>query len=431
MIRVSVTPQRLTAGEQARLVIQFTNTGDGTCRDIVFTLGLPSEVRLVDGKGRIEIAALYPGGDAKRTVTVTAVRAGDFLLISPNFSYRDEDDMPVRDEDWRQPISVDAARPPAPPPVARPAPRLRVEIRDEGAALTAGEWGLLSVLVRNPPGVPVSDVALALDGPVEARARRGRIAALPEGKAARFEFSVRPDDSGLLPVSALLTFSYPDGQGSLRQASLEVPLSIRVVRPGERPPAQPSAAPATVLFLAASPRDLVPLRPDEELRLIQQELWLGPNRDDFRLAAQVAVQLTDITRALVRYRPQIVHFTGHGDEVGRVYVEDALGRSRPTEIEGLADIFGAYSDTIQCVIVNACHSQTVAKAIFQHIDQVIGMRYKIGDNAAVRFSVGFYQAIFGGATVARAFKAAPALLKSDAETATEYEVPVLYSRNLT
>lgn len=201
---------------------------------------------------------------------------------------------------------------------------------------------------------------------------------------------------------------------------------------GRRTASDDEAGPAsrdTILFLAASPRDLEPLRTDQEFALIEQELRLSPSRQNFRLVSQVAVQLADVSRALVHHQPQIVHFSGHGDGEGGIYVEDALGRSKPVRSDGLAAILGAFSDTVQCVVVNACGSEPLAKAIFQHIDQVIGMRYPVADNAAVRFSVAFYQAVFGGSPVRRAFKLAPAFLMSDSETAAGYDTPVLFSRD--
>ena len=37
----------------------------------------------------------------------------------------------------------------------------------------------------------------------------------------------------------------------------------------------------------------------------------------------------------------------------------------------------------------------------QHIDYVVGMRWQIGDEAAIEFSVGFYTGLFAGHSVPR------------------------------
>ena len=436
MIAVAVTPRRLVAGQRTRLDIRFSNPSAGTYRRIVFALAMSPGLRLI-GAGQIDIASIEPGAEVVRSVTVEAAKAGEFTLTSPNFSYRDEDDESVRDRSWQTLlVAEEPARHQHAAPVLVPPPRLRVE--HEGGALPLGRWTPLPIVVRNPSGTTVNEVLVTIDGPVETDGKRRRIGVLPGGKKARLQVDVHPADGGLVPLRVRLSYSYADGTGVPRQAAQEEQLRIPVgedARQQEAAPVrdtvgtQPGRMVRTVLFLSSSPRDQPPLRPDEELRLIEQELLMSDYRQEFRLVPQVAVQLTDISRALARHHPQIVHFSGHGDDLGRILVGDAFGNSMPLEIDGLAEIFAAYNDTIQCVIVNACHSARLAKAISEQIDRVIGMRYEIGDNAAARFSVGFYQAIFSGATVERAFRVAPALLRSDAATAMEYETPTLFSRD--
>jgi len=135
MIVVSVTPRRLVVGQRARVDIRFSNVSTGPCRNIVFTLEVPSGLRLIGGGDRIHIAAIGPDTEVVRSVLVEATQAGDYRLTSPNFSYRDEDDDSVRNRDW---LVVLTAVEPAPvmQPVERPAPRLRVEWA--GGALEIG-----------------------------------------------------------------------------------------------------------------------------------------------------------------------------------------------------------------------------------------------------------------------------------------------------
>jgi hypothetical protein len=435
MITVAVTPRRLVAGQRTQLSLRFSNPGPGLYRKIVFTLAVQPGLRLT-GTERIDIASIEPGAEVVRSVTVEAADPGEFTLSSPNFSYRDEDDESLRDRRWQTVlIAVEPEHDHNHAPVLVPPPRLRVE--QEGGALPVGRWTPLPILVRNTSGTTVSEMLVTISGPVETDGKRRRVSVLPSGKKARLSIDVHPRDRGLVPLTVRLTYSYADGTGALRRAAQEEQLRVPVGEDGQRdaPPAtgtpgtQPGRPVRTVLFLSSSPKDQGPLRPDEELRLIEQELLMSEHRHEFRLVPQVAVQLTDISRALARHHPQIVHFSGHGDDLGRILVGDPLGNSMPLEIDGLVDIFAAYNDTIQCVIVNACHSGRLARAISAEIHQAIGMRYEIADNAAAQFSVGFYQAIFSGATVERAFKVAPALLRSDAATAREYETPTLFSRN--
>jgi hypothetical protein len=442
MIKVSVTPQRLVVGRATQLELRLSNTSDGAHTNIVFTLGLPAGLRLVSGTERASVAAIRAGRDFAYSVTVAADRAGDFTFTSPNFSYRDEDGWSVRVSDWRATITA-ATAPAAPPPVAHPAPRLRVEyVPREDGGLEADTWGELEVRIGNQSDIPVADVSVAFGGPVETNGTTFRVPELRDGRAARVRVSVSPDRAGLVPVSVRLNFSYPDGLGSLRRASQEEQLNIPVSRPAdaaaERSRQADRAAAAqrvrTVLFLAANPRRMAPLRPDQERRDIEHELQLDPNRDAFRLVDFAAARLTDISRALVRYKPDIVHLSGHGDAEGRLYVEDERGFGVPTNIEGMAELLGEHRATVRCVVVNACNSRRLAEAVSHRIEYAVGMSAEILDSAAITFSIGFYQAFFGGEDIPRSFALGRSLLHSseawqhppEGATATEYLVPVLY-----
>ena len=45
----------------------------------------------------------------------------------------------------------------------------------------------------------------------------------------------------------------------------------------------------------------------------------------------------------------------------------------------LAKLFEVFKDKVECVLLNACYSETQAEAIRQHIDYVIGMHQEIGN----------------------------------------------------
>ena len=127
-------------------------------------------------------------------------------------------------------------------------------------------------------------------------------------------------------------------------------------------------------------------------------------------------------RALLDYRPQIVHFSGHG--VGQaahhlatkdardisidypepttksgLVLEDSTGQPRLSQHSVLSALFELFADSVECVLLNACYSKQQAQAIAQHIPYVIGMNQAIGDRAAIEFAVGFYDALGAGKPV--------------------------------
>ncbi len=158
-----------------------------------------------------------------------------------------------------------------------------------------------------------------------------------------------------------------------------------------------------ILFLAANPKDTQPLRLDAEVRAIDQSLQRAEFRHRFELRQHWAVQVMDIQHHLLRHKPDIVHFSGHGSRASEIILEDTSGNSRPVSTRALGQLFCVLKDNIKCVILNACYSEQQAQAIAQSIECVIGMSKAIGDEAAIGFAAAFYQALGYGRDVKTAF----------------------------
>lgn len=165
----------------------------------------------------------------------------------------------------------------------------------------------------------------------------------------------------------------------------------------------PDSSVIRILFLAANPKDTQPLRLDAEVRAIDQSLQKAEFRDRFELRQQWAVQVLDIQHHLLRHKPDIVHFSGHGSRASEIILEDVTGNSRPVSTRALSQLFTVLKDNIKCVVLNACYSEQQAQTIAQSIDCVVGMSKAIGDEAAVGFAAAFYQALAFGRDVKTAF----------------------------
>ena len=200
--------------------------------------------------------------------------------------------------------------------------------------------------------------------------------------------------------------------------------------------------PIKILFLAANPVNTSQLRLGEEVRSIQAKLERAKYRDHFELISHWAVRVGDLSRTLLDHKPQIVHFSGHGqgqtapqakqtsrqnttpasatDSSRDIYIEseqsasvpeglvleDDQGRAKLVGIEALAGLFELFQNEVKCVVLNACYSQVQAKAIHQHVDCVVGMNKAIGDQAAIRFATEFYQALATGGSFDFAYRLA-------------------------
>ncbi len=212
--------------------------------------------------------------------------------------------------------------------------------------------------------------------------------------------------------------SSDDLPGKLRAIQVELDLDQPAQPPAQAfPPARPEAqqtgrqdparfapgATIRILYLAANPTTVY-LHIDEEVRRIQAKLQLARMRDQFKFEVRLAVRPDDLTQALLDFEPHIVHFSGHGAQDGSLMLADEQGAALPVTPETLGALFQLVSNQVGCVLLNACYSESQARAIADHIPFVIGMSQEVTDQAALAFSVGFYQALGAGRTIEDAYQ---------------------------
>jgi hypothetical protein len=159
-----------------------------------------------------------------------------------------------------------------------------------------------------------------------------------------------------------------------------------------------------ILLLAADPIQPVRLQLDEEVRAIDQALRQADYRDRFELEQHWAVRAAELPGLLLRHRPHIVHFCGHGSGNDEIILLDDFGNPQTVTGTALSQLFAQLKNEIRCVILNACYTETQARAIATHIDVVIGMSSAITDVAARHFATAFYQALGYGRSVQSAFE---------------------------
>lgn len=182
-----------------------------------------------------------------------------------------------------------------------------------------------------------------------------------------------------------------------------------------------------ILILSANPKNTDKLRLDEEVRKIQAGLERARSRDKFEIITKWAVRTDDLPRALLDHEPEIVHFSGHGAGNHGLALENNAGQMQLVSTASLARLFKLFKNQIECVLLNACYSEVQAEAIHQHIDCVVGMNQTIGDKAAIKFAVGFYDALGADRTYEDAYEFGCTAI--DLESIPESATPILKSRN--
>lgn len=179
-----------------------------------------------------------------------------------------------------------------------------------------------------------------------------------------------------------------------------------------------------ILIVASNPKSATRLRLDEEVREISNSLNRAKARIDIKQCW--AAQPSDLSKYLLDYRPQIVHFSGHGKGEEGLYFENKFGNECLVSSEALANLFQLFSANIQCVILNACYSEIQAKSIVKHIDFVIGMSKEIKDSSAITFSSAFYNSIGSGETIKFSFDLGCIAIQM--EGLADHKVPTLLEK---
>jgi hypothetical protein len=417
MIDVAISPTRIRAGTAEELYIRLTNSGPGTCTNIIFTLRLPAGLVRLRGTDRIERSALADGESVSSSIQVKAGKAGRYRLTSPNFSYRDHLGQSCHMTGFTAEITAEPGQ------EAPLIPRLSVELLT--AELPLDQWTILRGRVSNIGEADVSDVEVTLSGQAVTTERGGRSVAgqLAAGASADLEFHVRACEAGpQVPVRLDLTYRGPDG----RHRDETTP-TLRVGR--DRTTTRETMK---ILFLGANPPDLPRLRIDEEIREIEQEIRLGRERDHIKVETRWAVRGPDISRALLDIEPDFVHFAGHGGGGEESFAaENESGNAILVPVAGLVELFETAGESVRCVIVNACSTQQLARDLSAALPRayVIGMRQPVGDRSAIRFSVGFYQALASGRPVEQAFRLGRAQMKMAPDSYPDPLAPLLLQSN--
>jgi hypothetical protein len=189
-----------------------------------------------------------------------------------------------------------------------------------------------------------------------------------------------------------------------------------------------SPALKSILLVAANPKGTVSLRLQDEEREIKERLRLA-GYGKVPISSTGSTRPRDIQQAMVDFKPQIVHFSGHGAGQDGLAFEDVSGQLKLVNSEALANLFKLFSNCVECVVLNACYSKFQAEAIVQYIDYVIGMSQAIGDRAAIEFAIGFYTALGAGESIEFAYALGCNAIQLDG--IPEYLLPVLFKRDKT
>lgn len=162
-----------------------------------------------------------------------------------------------------------------------------------------------------------------------------------------------------------------------------------------------------LLFLGSSPRDQDKLDLTGEFEELETQLA----STSFVPRSRWDIPASKLPDLLDKYRPKILHFSGHGSDSGELLFVDEDRRAYAPDPDAVARVFAQHHGRVCCVVLNACFSEPQAQSIAAHVDVVIGISEKISDSSARAFTGAFYQALVRGYDVEAAFERAKLTLE--------------------
>ncbi|MEU2916311.1 hypothetical protein ACFYM3_43020 [Streptomyces massasporeus] len=205
-------------------------------------------------------------------------------------------------------------------------------------------------------------------------------------------------------------------QGRLATTEEQVGIVLRQLR-------EPKPEKLRVLMLgAASEGDL---RVSREQARIRTAVERALHRDLVELDVHPAATTEHLLDGLTRFRPHVVHFSGHSDTDLIVFEQD-LDEPHEGAIvtdRAFANAIKATDDPPLLVLLNSCHSAAQIKNLVEAVPFAIGMADEIGDGDAITYAARFYAAVADGQSV----RAAHSLGRAAVELAglPDHELPTL------
>lgn len=161
-----------------------------------------------------------------------------------------------------------------------------------------------------------------------------------------------------------------------------------------------------VLFIAANPIGTTRLQLLEEIRQIRDRIDGAAYGQRIDLRIEPDLRINNLCSALLKHRPHIVHFSGHGEKAGAILLvdPDRPGETRAMDPRALRELFRILRDNIYCIVLNSCYSAAQASELADAVGVVIGMSTSIADSSAIAFSASFYEALAYGRSVHDAYE---------------------------
>jgi hypothetical protein len=174
----------------------------------------------------------------------------------------------------------------------------------------------------------------------------------------------------------------------------------------------PKAEKLRVLILgAASEGDLRVGREQKRIRTAVESALL---RDRIEIDVRPAATTSDLLDGITKFRPHVVHFSGHSDDDLIVFEDEVDEHHRGVIVtaRAFASAVAATDDPPLLVLLNSCNSASQIDALVEQVVPfAIGMADEITDGDAINYAAAFYAAVANGQSIRSAHMLGQAALE--------------------
>lgn len=167
-----------------------------------------------------------------------------------------------------------------------------------------------------------------------------------------------------------------------------------------------------VLLLGASSEG--DLRIGREQKRIRSAVESALHRDLIELDVRPAATASDLLDGITKFRPHVVHFSGHSSEDLIVFEHDtdAPHHGHAVTARAFSHAIAATDDPPLLVLLNACNSAAqISQLVADVTPFAIGMTDSIADGDAINYAAQFYASVANGQSIRSAHLAGQAALE--------------------
>lgn len=163
-----------------------------------------------------------------------------------------------------------------------------------------------------------------------------------------------------------------------------------------------------LLVMGADTDDTKPLRLEERFVSLCGAL---NETGAYEIRRKFRIRKEDIVQQIGAIHPDILHFVGHGDSSGSLFLHTDGCEVDPLRPERMKGVLEFCSPWLKVLFLGACYSLQHAQTAAESIDAVIGMSAEIAVDAELDFAKTLYLSLASGASLGDSFNCAKSQLK--------------------